>query len=287
MQGKQVLITGATDGIGKQAALEIAGMGGSVTLVGRNESKTRAVCDELQAQSGNKQIDWLLGDLSSLADVRRIADEFRVRHDRLDVLLNNAGASFSSYTQSVDGIEMTFALNHFSYYLLTNLLLDVLKATAAEQGEARVVNVSSSAHSAGVSVGLQLDALNDPGQFRPFRAYGGSKLANLLFTYELDRRLAGAGVNVNAVHPGLVNTSIGDNMSGWMRYFFKLMKIVIGRTPQKGAETLVYLATSPEVAGITGKYWADKKQLASSAASYDREQQTALWQYSAEVTGIG
>ncbi|MCY4464534.1 MAG: SDR family oxidoreductase [Chloroflexi bacterium] len=287
MKGKRALITGATDGIGKQAALEIAGMGAAVTLVGRNEAKTRAVCGELQSQTGNEDIDWLLGDLSSMAEVRRIADEFRNRHERLDVLLNNAGASFSSYAESVDGLEMTIALNHFSYYLLANLLLDILKTTAAGQGEARVVNVSSSAHNAAGSAGLQLDALSDPSQFKAFRAYGGSKLANLLFTYELDRRLAGAGVSVNAVHPGLVNTSFGDNMSGFMRHFFKLMKTVIGRTPQKGAETLVYLATSPEVVGISGKYWADKKQLDSSAISYDREKQRQLWEYSAEASGVG
>ncbi|MCY4147719.1 MAG: SDR family oxidoreductase [Chloroflexi bacterium] len=287
MQGKRTLITGATDGIGKQAALAIAGMGAAVTLVGRNEAKTRAVCGELQSQTGNADIDWLLGDLSSMAEVRSVADEFRARHDRLDVLLNNAGASFSSYAESVDGIEMTFALNHFSYYLLSNLLLDMLKTTAADQGEARVVNVSSSAHSAAGPAGLQVDALNDPDQFRAFRAYGGSKLANLLFTYELDRRLTDTRVTVNAVHPGLVNTRIGDNMSGWIRHFFKLMKIVMGRTPQKGAETLVYLATAPEVAGISGKYWADKQQKDSSAISYNRDQQRQLWQYSAELSGVG
>ena len=287
MHTKRVLITGATDGIGKQAALEIAGMGAAVTLVGRNEAKTRAVCGELQAQTGNTEIDWLLGDLSSMAEVRRVADEFRKRHDQLHVLLNNAGASFSSYFESVDGIEMTFALNHFSYYLLTNLLLDMLRETAQASGEARIINVSSSAHNAAGSAGLRLDMLNDPSQFKPFPSYGGSKLANLLFTYELDRRLAGSGVNVNAVHPGLVNTRFGDNMSGWIRHFFKLMKIIIGRTPKKGAETLVYLAAAPEVAGISGKYWADKQQRDSSDISYDHEQQQQLWAYSAEISGVG
>ena len=287
MQGKRALITGATDGIGKQAALEIASMGAAVTLVGRNEAKTRAVCGELQKQTGNPDINWLLGDLSSMDAVRRIAGEFRERHDRLDVLLNNAGASFSSYYESVDGIEMTIALNHFSYFLLPILLLDMLDDTAAASGEARIVNVSSSAHKSAGSDGMHFDALNDPSQFKPFPAYGRSKLANLLFTYELDLRLAGTGVSVNAVNPGLVNTSIGDNMSGWIRHFFKLMKIVMGQTPKKGAETLVYLATAPEVAGISGKYWAFLQQHDSSDISYDREQQRKLWQYSAAASGVG
>ena len=285
MKGKRVLITGATDGIGKQAALDIASMGAAVTIVGRNEAKTRAVCSEIQAQTGSEQVDWLLGDLSSFAEVRKVAVEFRIRHSRLDVLLNNAGASFSSYAASADGIEMTYALNHFSYYLLTLLLLDTLQATASEEGEARIVNVSSSAHTS-ASSGLNLEDLRNPDRFVSFRAYGGSKLANLFFTYELARRLDGTGVTANAVHPGLVNTNLGDNMSGFIYYMFKLMKTLAGRTPKKGAETLVYLATSPVVAGVNGVYWADKKQKQSSGISYDREQQRALWDYSANATGV-
>ena len=285
MQGKQVLVTGATDGIGKQAALEIAGMGAAVTIVGRNEAKTRSVCSEIQAQTGSEHIDWLLGDLSSMEQVRRVAAEFRSRHNRLDALLNNAGASFSSYATSADGIEMTYALNHFSYYLLTLLLLDMLQATASAQGESRIVNVSSSAHTS-ASSGLNLGDLRNPDRFVSFRAYGGSKLANLLFTYELARRLDGAGVTVNAIHPGLVNTSLGDNMSGLIYYLFKLMKTLAGRTPKKGAETLVYLATSQAVAGINGGYWADKRQKQSSAISHDREQQLALWDFSATAAGV-
>lgn len=162
MHGKRVLITGATDGIGKQAALEIAGMGAAVTLVGRNEAKTRAVCSEIQAQTGSEQVDWLLADLSSMEEVRRIADEFRLRHDRLDVLLNNAGAAFSEFRRSADGFEMTFALNHLSYYLLTNLLLDMLVDTAQKSGEARIVNVSSIAHR---NATMRLDNLRDASGF--------------------------------------------------------------------------------------------------------------------------
>ena len=287
MIGKRVLITGATNGIGKQAALDLARMGAAVVIVGRDEVKTRKVSIDLKTLSGNADIDLAVGDLSSMTEVRRIADEYRDTYGRLDVLLNNAGASFSTYQLSDDGYEMTFALNHFSYYLLTNLLLDIMTLTAREHGEARIVNVSSSAHSSAGADGLRLADTQDRSRFRAFRAYGGSKLANILFTYELARRLDGTNVTVNALHPGLVNTGIGDNMTGIMRPLFKLMKTLAGRSPQKGAETLTFLASSFEVAGISGKYWFDKKQLRSSEISYSRAQQTALWDFSAQATGVG
>ena len=283
MHGKRVLITGATDGIGKQAALEIAGKGAAVTLVGRNESKTRAVCSEIKKQTGSDQIDWLLSDLSSMTDVRRIAEEFRVRHDRLDVLLNNAGAAFSEYQQSVDGFEMTFALNHLSYYLMTNLLLDMLEDTAQESGEARIINVSSSAHR---NATLRLENLRDASGFSMMNSYGASKLMNVLFTYELARRLEGSNITVNVLHPGLIRSRFGHNTSGLWSRLFKVVQ-VFARSTKQGAETPVYLATSPEVVGISGKYWNLKQQKRSSDNSYDRKQQTALWQYSAEVTGVG
>ncbi len=286
MIGKRVLVTGATNGIGKQAALELAAMGAAITIVGRDEVKTRQVRSDIKRLSGNAEVDFLVGDLSSFAETRRVADKYLELHGRLDALLNNAGASFSSFATSADGIEMTYALNHFSYYLLANLLLDVLTLTAKAHGEARIVNVSSSAHSSAAK-GLNLDDLRSPDNFASFRNYGGSKLANLLFTYELARRLAGTGVTVNAAHPGLVNTGLGDNMSGIVYYLFKLMKSLAGRKPKKGAETLVYLASSPEVAGVNGGYWADKTKKRSSDISNDRAQQKALWDYSAEVTGVG
>ena len=208
MIGKRVLITGATNGIGKQAALELAKMGAAVVIVGRDEVKTRKVSIDIKTLSGNANIDLAVGDLSSMAEVRRIASEYRDTYGRLDVLLNNAGASFSTYQQSVDGYELTFALNHFSYYLLTNLLLDIMTLTAREHGEARIINVSSSAHNSAGADSLRLADTQDRSRFRAFRAYGGSKLANILFTYELARRLESTDVTVNAVHPGLVNTGI-------------------------------------------------------------------------------
>ena len=287
MQGKRVLITGATNGIGKIAALELAKMGAEVIIVGRNETKTIKVLRDLKTLSGNANIDMLLADLSSFADVKRLAEEFLSSYDRLDVLLNNAGAAFSTFQASADGYEMTFALNHVSYYLLSNLLLETLIETAAKQGEARIINVSSGAHTSARN-GVRLDNLSDSTGSGGFRAYGESKLANILFTYELARRLDGKAVTVNALHPGFVNTGFGHNMQGIMGVAVKLLQKLIARTPQKGAETLVYLASSTDVMGVTGKYWKDKKQLPShSDISYDREQQSRLWQFSAEITGVG
>ncbi len=289
MKGKHVLITGATNGIGKQAALDLAKLGAAVTIVGRDEIKTRKVSVDIKILSGSANIDLLIADLSSMEETRRIAAEFLEKHQRLDVLLNNAGAMFSEYRASADGYEMTFALNHFGYYLLSNLLLDLLKSTAREQGEARIINVSSGAHKNGaLSNGMRLDNLRDQSGFGgSFRSYSLSKLANVLFTYELARRLNGAAVTVNALHPGFVRTGFGHNMKGLMGSAVKVMQKLAARAPRKGAETLVYLASSPQVAGITGKYWMDKNAVPSSDISYDRAQQKALWEFSADATGVG
>ena len=284
MIGKRILITGATNGIGKQAAIELAKLGASLVIVGRDEIKTRKVAVDIKQLSGNTDIDLLVADLSSMAEIRRIADEFSGKYQRLDVLLNNAGAVFSSYQQSVDGYEMTFALNHISYYLLTMLLLDIVKLTAREHGQARIINVSSSAHR---SASLRLDKLREPSGYSFMNSYGGSKLMNVLFTYELARRLGDAAVTVNAVHPGLVATGFGHNTGGIWPFMIRNAQRLFATSPQRGAETLVYLAASSDVAGISGKYWNEKKQKRSSDISYDLAQQRALWEYSAEVTGVG
>ena len=284
MKGKRVLITGATNGIGEQAALELAKLGADVVVGGRDEAKTRRVCRDLKASSGNSNIDMLVADLSSMAETRRIAKEFCAKYDRLDALLNNAGAVYSQYQQSADGYEMTFALNHISYYLLTHLLLDTLKRTAKAHGEARIINVSSSAHR---NASLQLDNLQDASGYSFMNSYGGSKLMNVLFTYELARRLDGAALTVNAVHPGLVDTGFGHNTGRLWSAMIKIAQKLFAISPQKGAETLVYLASSADVTGVTGKYWNEKQQKRSSEISYDREQQKRLWDFSAEVTGVG
>ena len=285
MRGKLVLITGGTNGIGKAAALALAKMGAEIIIVGRDEIKTRKVLHDLKSLSGNNEIDMLVADLSSIAEIKRVAEEFLQRYDRLDVLLNNVGASFSEFHASVDGYEMTFALNHISYFLLTNLLLETIRKTAKAQGAARIINVSSSAHTSAKN-GVDLDNLRTTKGFGNFGAYSESKLANLLFTYELARRLDGSGVTVNAMHPGFVRTGFGHNMKGIMSAAIKLLQRLIARTPEKGAETLVYLASSPNVADISGQYWIDLKQVASSEISYNREQQSRLWAFSAAITAL-
>jgi len=281
MIDKRILITGATNGIGKTAALDLAKMGAEVIIAGRNENKTCRVLDELKAASGSDRLDMLIADLSSIEQIRRVADEFRGGYERLDVLLNNAGAIFPKYQESADGLEMTFALNHISYFLLTHLLLDNLKQTAQRQGEARIINVSSSAHR-----GAQFDRPDEAGAYSSSRSYGKSKLANVLFTYDLARRLEGTGVTVNAVHPGLVDTGFGSDFKGFLGLLIKALQKTIARSPEKGAETLVYLASSPEVRVVGAKYWKDKKQVESSKASFDVEQQRRLWELSETVTGM-
>lgn len=282
MNDRRILITGATNGIGKTAALDLAKMGAEVIIVGRNEKKTHQVLDELKTASGSDRLDMLIADLSSIEQIRRAADEFRGRYERLDVLLNNAGAIFPKYQESADGLEMTFALNHISYFLLTHLLLDNLKQTAQRQGEARIINVSSSAHR-----GAQFNGPDESSAYSSTRSYGKSKLANVLFTYDLARRLEGTGVTVNAVHPGLVDTGFGSEFKGFLGWLIRIIQMTIARSPEKGAETLVYLASSPEVRGIDAKYWKDKKQVESSKASFDAAQQRRLWELSEKVTGMG
>ena len=285
MNSKRVLITGATNGIGKETALELAKMGAEVIIVGRNPQKTERVLNELKIASGNQKIDMLIADLSSIEQINSLANEFHSKYDSLDVLINNAGAVFSEYQQSADGLEMTFALNHISYFLLTNLLLDTIKQTAKQTGEARIINVSSGAHQAARN-GLKLDNLYDKDSFGSFSAYGESKLANILFTYELARRLEGTDATVNALHPGFVASGFGHNATGIMTSIIKVMQRFFAKSSQQGAETPVYLASSPDVQGITGKYWDNKKAVKSSDISYDREQQKRLWDVSAEITNL-
>ncbi len=282
--GKRVLITGATNGIGKQAAMELAKMGAEIVIVGRDEIKTRKVSVDIKTVSGNSEVDLLVADLSSMDEVRRIAEEYRARFGRLDVLLNNAGAVFSEYQVSADGFEMTFALNHISYYLLTHLLLDTIKLTAKDHGEARIINVSSSAHR---NASLRLDKLRDRNGYSFMNSYGASKLMNVLFTYDLARRLEDTDITVNAVHPGLVATGFGHNTGRIWSRLIKIAQRLFAISPARGAETLVYLASASEIAGVSGKYWSDKQQRRSSDISYDLEQQRRLWEFSAEATGVG
>ncbi len=281
MRGKTVLITGATNGIGKVTALEIAKMGARVVIVGRNASKTQAVANEIKAASKNDAVDILIGDLSVMADVRRVADEFKRKYQRLDVLVNNAGAYFTSRQETVDGYEMTFALNHLNYFLLTDLLLDTLKASAPS----RIVNVSSDAHR---GMSLNFDDLQHKQAYGTagWPAYGESKLANILFTYELAQRLAGTGVTANVLHPGFVATGFGHNSSKIMGLVMGVVQRFFALTPEQGAETMIYLATSPEVEGITGKYFDKSKAVQSSSQSYDKDAAHRLWEISESLVGL-
>ncbi|HEX2908828.1 MAG TPA: SDR family oxidoreductase [Phototrophicaceae bacterium] len=280
MDGKVVLITGATNGIGKVAALELAKMGATVVLVGRNQAKTQATVDEIKNGSGSSQIESLIADLSVMSEVRRLAEEFKAKYTRLDVLLNNAGAVFADRQETDDGYEMTFALNHLSYFLLTNLLLDLLKASAP----ARIVNVSSGAHMGGR---LNFEDLNRQKGYGlgGYGAYGQSKLANVMFTYELARRLAGTGVTATVLHPGFVATGFGRNVPGLMARLMPLMHR-LALTPEEGAQTMIFLASSPNVEGVTGKYFDKCKVVSSSKASYNEADQRQLWAVSEEMTGL-
>lgn len=301
MAGKTCLVTGATVGIGKVTARELARRGATVILVGRNRQRCEAVVETIRDVTGNPNVDFLVADLSSQADIRRLAGEFRERHDRLHVLTNNAGALFALRHESVDGIEMTLALNHLNYFLLTNLLLDALKAGAPS----RIVNVASDAHEVVSSFdfddpqartrrGLRAYGSSEaasllftmflPMRHPAFLRYGETKLANLLFTYELARRLEGTGVTANALHPGFVSTGFtaGNGAFGWcMRRWAGLLAL----DPEKGARTSIYLATSPEVEGITGRYFVKERPAASSPASSDEEAARRLWRLSEEWTG--
>lgn len=278
LKEKVILITGGTGGIGRITAQAMAKTGATVVLVGRNPQKTAAVTSEIQQQTGNPRIEYQIADLSVQAGVRQVAETFRQRHDRLDVLINNAGAFIMKHQLSQDGIEMTFALNHLAYFLLTNLLLDMLIASAPS----RIVNVSSMAHNGSR---LNLDDLQNRRFSSGWKAYGQSKLANLYFTYELARRLEGTGVTVNALHPGFVATNFGRSNGGILDPLFKLGQFA-AISPEEGAKTSIYLATSPQVAGVTGKYFDKCKPIASSRVSYDEAAARRLWDISAQMTGL-
>ena len=278
LEGKVCLVTGATSGIGKETARVLAHHGGTLILVGRDPDKTVTTVEEFKHQVDTPNIEYLLADLSSQDEIRRLAEEFKSRHNRLDVLVNNAGAYYLRRHESVDGIEMTFALNHLGYFLLTNLLLDVIIASAP----ARIINVSSGSH---LRATLDFDELQERRGFGGMNAYGQSKLANVLFTYELARRLDGTGVTVNVLHPGFVATNMGSNI-GWIVRALRPLMNLWALSVEEGAETVIHLATSPEVEGITGKYFFRCKPVPSSAYSYDEAVAEQLWRMSEEMTGL-
>jgi NAD(P)-dependent dehydrogenase (short-subunit alcohol dehydrogenase family) len=276
MNDKVCLITGSTSGIGLVTARELARQGAQVVLVGRNPAKCAAAAAEIQATTGN-HVETLLADLSSQEQVRDLARQFRARHDRLDVLVNNAGGMWLRRQLTVDGLEMTFAVNHLAYFLLTDLLLDALKGNST----ARIVNVASAAHR---KAHLDLADLMGERAYSGWRQYCRSKLLNLLFTYELARRVRGTSVTVNALHPGWVSTSFGGN-NGWKGWLFQLAARALAISPEKGARTVVYLASSSEVEGISGRYFVRERAVPSSAESYDEAAAARLWELSRQLCG--
>ncbi|MCX6053443.1 MAG: SDR family oxidoreductase [Chloroflexi bacterium] len=277
MVGKICLVTGATSGIGKVTAIALAAQGANVIITGRNLQKTREAAHQIKLETGSESVDYLLADFSDLGQVRKLATEFKERYSRLDVLLNNAGAFFNGHHRTSYGVEETFLVNHLAPFLLTNLLIETLKNSAP----ARVILVSSDAHKLAT---LDFDDLEFNHGFFGIKAYGRSKLANLLFTFELARRLEGTGVSVNAVHPGHVATDIWKTNFSIFGPLLKYITSLIALTPQQGADTLIYLASSPEVAKITGQYFIKRESVPSSPLSLDEETADKLWTVSEKIT---
>ena len=281
MGEKVCLITGATSGIGKATAMGLANMGASVVMVGRDRGRGDAAMAEIKEKSANASVDLLLADLSSQEQVRRLADDFKEAYPRLDVLINNAGVIRSKRITTADGLETTFAVNHLAYFLLTNLLLDMLKASAPS----RIVNVSSGEQR---NATIDFDNLQGEKGYKGAKAYSQSKLATVLFTYELARRLEGTGISANCLHPGgrvPVRTNFGSGVSGVFGYMVRALTPLM-KSPDKGAETSIYLASSPEVEGLSGRYFVKKAEARSSEVSYDERIARRLWEVSAELTNL-
>jgi retinol dehydrogenase-14 len=279
MRGKVCLVTGATSGIGRETALGLAACGATTVLAARDEARAKTTVDAIRRETGNAEVDYVLADLAEQAQIRRMAEQVLDRYPRLDVLVNNAGAMFWRRHVTADGLEMTFALDHLAPFLLTNLLLDRLKASAP----ARIVTVASAAHE-GVRIPFD-DLQQTRTPYRPLRVYGQAKLANLLFTYELARRLTDTGVTANTLHPGFVATNFAQGHGSVMKALMLLTRpFSIG--PKEGAKTSIYLASSPEVEGVTGHYFIECRPARSSAASYDEAAARRLWQISMRLTGL-
>ena len=275
MNGKVCLVTGATDGIGKVSARVLAELGAKVIIVGRNPEKSAIVLAELRSISGNENIDLLMADLAVMQEVRDLAEQVIIRYDRLDVLLNNAGGYFTKHEITSDGLEMTFALNHMSYFLLTNKLMELLKYSAP----ARIVNVSSDAH---YGVDMEFENLNGEQEYKAWKAYQKSKLANVLFTYELLKKVPG-NITVNCLHPGFVATNFGHNNGGFFGPVLKIAQRISAINPEEGAKTSIFLCSAPEVKGVSGKYFYKCQPKTSSRESRNMDTGKRLWQISSDI----
>jgi len=281
MQGKTVVVTGGTSGIGEVAARRLAEKGARIVLIARDQARAAATLTKLKNVNPSATHAAHYGDLSALAEMKRVAGEVAASEPRIDVLVNNAGAVFLSRKTSVDGLEMTFATNHMAYFVVTNILLDWLKATPG----ARIVSTASDAHRSGK---LDFDDLQSEKSYGSFRVYGTSKLCNILFTREIARRLDGTGVTANCQHPGFVGTRFGQNNAS--NIFTKLLRdavMSLGISPEEGAKTIIHLASSPDVATISGEYFYKCKVAEPTAAAQNDADAKRLWDVSAKIAGMG
>lgn len=275
MIGKVCLVTGANAGIGKATALGLARLGATVVMLCRDEERGEAALAEIEQKCGPLNLQLMICDLSSQRSICEFAARFQQQYDRLDALVNNAGVLMPQRSITEDGLETTFAINHLGYFLLTNLLLDLLKKSAPS----RIVSVSSAAHPYGH---LDLSDLQSEQKYSAFRAYASSKLANVLFTRELARRLQGTGVTANCLHPGGVSTSLFRRLPKYLESLIRLVMI----SPERGARTSIFLASSPDAAGVTGKYFVRCKEAKPSSEAQDEDLARSLWEASEELCGL-
>lgn len=278
MHDQVCLVTGASRGIGFHTALGLAQLSAHVVLVGHHQGRGEQALRRIREQAAHASADLVLADLSSLAGMRHLADVVRERYHRLDVLVNNVGGFFLTRQETVDGLEMTFALDHLSYFVITNLLLELMQSSAP----ARIVNVASESHR---RAEMHFDDLQLEERYNGMRAYGQAKLANLLFTYELARRLPAPALTANALHPGFVSTYIGQQ-NPLVRPVLGVAHWLFAKSPEAGSETSVYLASSLEIEGVTGRYYVDKRPVESSPASLDEDAAARLWQASEEIAQL-
>lgn len=278
MHNKICMVTGATGGIGLVTARELARSGAQVIVVSRNPEKVVHTVEELKNETNNLKIHGLSADLSNQIEIHNLANEFVNQFDHLDILVNNAGGFFMKRSESVDGIELTYALNHLNYFLLTLCLIDSI----TQSDSARIINVSSDAHR---SAQINFDDIQMKKGYSGWKAYSQSKLANVLFTYELARRVNSKKITVNALHPGFVASNFAKNNGALVR-FSMLLTRPFSKSIDEGARTSIYLATSPEVEGISGMYFSDERPVRSNTASYNESNQHRLWELSLKMTGM-
>ena len=278
MAEKICIVTGASSGIGKATAAGLAARGFRVVMVCRNPARGDRARQEILAGNGALQVDLMIADLASQQAIRRLAEEIERRYSRLDVLVNNAGLMIGRRSLTPDGLEATFGVNYLAGFLLTHLLLDMLRSSAP----ARIVNISSVAHLVGK---INLDDLQSERSYQEFLTYASSKLANVLFTYELARRLEGTGITANCLHPGGVATNLGSRPVGFAGVIWRIVKL-FAKSPRRGARTPIFLACSPTIEGVSGKYFVGRRPRSSSRLSYDRDLARRLWDASARLAGL-